>query len=86
MTEAIIYCSRCGYPVTMDPVPDPKSDREHPDMAHIGCLTTERDTSEQATQPSAPGEFSQIPLFLCRLSKTDRAALRRLGVNWQLFT
>ena len=70
----------------MDPVPDPLSDHEYPDYAHIGCLTTERAASEQATQPSATGEYSQVPLYLCRLSKADRAALRRLGVNWQLFT
>ena len=89
--DTIQICAKCRYPIYTDWITvDDNGDRENPSYYHIGCKYPQEEkpnagqkASEQSgTYPDA----SQIPLFLCRLSKADRAALRTLGVKWYLFT
>lgn len=38
-TNEVKYCSGCGFPISYNEVPDPKSrDREKPNYFHLGCL------------------------------------------------
>lgn len=64
MSDPLLYCSRCGYPIGMGAIVDEKSDRENPDYMHVGCLETERAANEQATQPSPQRGFGTIPAFM----------------------